>query len=95
VFAVAQVLQVAGYVPPLEQAGQLVEQPQSETFILALRMAFVLLPVAMIAFGIFFAARFPLTGELYARLGRELNARRAGLPGDEQEAQALKKRLIG
>ena len=95
IFAVAQVLNFGGYVAPLEQAGKLVEQPQSTTFIFALRSAFALLPIALIAFGVLFASRFPLTIELYRRMETVLNAQRAGQPVDETERQALIKKLIG
>jgi len=59
VFAVAQVLQIAGYIPPVEQAGKLIESTQTPAFINALRMFFVLIPVGFISFGIFFAVKFP------------------------------------
>ncbi|MEA4908480.1 MAG: MFS transporter [Anaerolineaceae bacterium] len=95
VFAVAQVLELAGYIPPLEVAGQLVEQPQNASFLLALRIVFVLLPVALISFGIFFAARFPLTVPLYRRLEKVLAAARSGDAVDENEKQALSRQLIG
>jgi Na+/melibiose symporter-like transporter len=95
VFAVAQVLEIAGYLPPLEQAGQLIEQPQSASFLLALRLAFVLIPVVFISFGIIFASRFPLTVEAYKRLEKVLADFRAGREVDESEKQALTQRLIG
>jgi oligogalacturonide transporter len=95
VFVVAQVLQLAGYIPPMEQAGKLVEQPQTDSFLLSLRVAFALLPVALIAFGIFFASRFPLTVNIYQRMERVLAERRAGSSTDEVERQALIKTLIG
>ena len=95
IFAVAQVLELAGYLPPLEQAGQLIEQTQSTSFLLALRLAFVLMPVVFISIGIYFASRFPLTVEVYGRLEKILADRRAGKEMDETEKQALTKRLIG
>lgn len=95
IFFVAQILDLFGYIPPLEQAGQLIEQPQSDGFILALRLAFVLLPVVMISFGIYFANRFPLTVDIYARLEKILAAARANEPVDENEKQNLIKLLLG
>jgi len=95
VFAVAQVLQFAGYIPPLEQGGQLIEVTQTPTFINALRLFFVLIPVGFISFGIFFAAKFPLTVALYERLEKVLAAMRAGVTVNEAERQELSKRLIG
>lgn len=95
VFAVAQTLELAGYIPPLEQGGALIEQPQTATFLLALRLVFVLLPVAFIFFGMLFAARFPLTPEAYHSLGCLLAASRQGAPVDADEKARLSKQLIG
>lgn len=95
VFAVAQVLQIAGYIPPMEQAGKLIEATQTPTFINALRLFFVFIPVAFISFGIFFAARFPLTVTLYQRLEKVLVNMRSGADVDKDEKQELMKKLIG
>ena len=96
VFAVAQVLQIAGYIPPVEQAGKLIESAQTSAFISALRIFFVLIPVAFISFGIFFAAKFPLTVSLYERLEKVLAAMRGnGQQVDESERQELMKKLVG
>lgn len=95
VFAVAQVLELAGYLPPVELDGSLIEQPQTAGFLLALRLFFVLLPVLFISLGIFFAARFPLTVDIYQRLGTLLKSARAGETVDENEKRELKQRLIG
>ena len=95
VFAVAQVLQFAGYIPPLEQGGQLIEVTQMPTFINALRLFFVLIPVAFISFGIFFAAKFPLTVPLYLRLEKVLAAMRSGAEVNKEEKEKLSKQLIG
>jgi Na+/melibiose symporter-like transporter len=97
VFAVAQVLQLAGYIPPLQQGGKLVEAVQTPAFIGALRLFFVLIPVVLISFGIFFAGRFPLTRAIYARLEAVLTAMRSNGKEKENEAerQELIKRLVG
>jgi Na+/melibiose symporter-like transporter len=95
VFAVAQVLQFAGYIPPVEQAGKLIEATQTPAFINALRLFFVLIPVGFISFGIFFATRFPLTRALYDRLETVLLAMRSNGKVDEAERQDLIKRLVG
>jgi Na+/melibiose symporter-like transporter len=95
VFAVAQVLQLAGYIPPIEQGGKLVEAVQTPAFINALRLFFVLIPVAFISFGIFFASRFPLTRAIYHRLEAVLTAMRLNGKEDEAERQELIKRLVG
>jgi oligogalacturonide transporter len=95
VFLVAQVLQLAGYIPPVEQAGKLVEAAQTPAFITALRLFFVLIPVVMISFGVFFAGRFPLTRAIYERLGKVLSAMRSSGQVDEQERQELIRKLAG
>jgi len=95
VFAVAQVLQFAGYIPPVEQAGKLIESAQTPAFISALRLFFVLIPVAFISFGIFFASRFPLTVDLYQRMGRILANMRSTSTVNEEERKSLIRQLIG
>ncbi len=95
VFAVAQVLQFAGYIPPVEQAGKLIESTQTPGFISALRLFFVFIPVGFISFGIYFASRFPLTVALYQRLEKVLAAMRTGADMNEGERQNLVKQLIG
>ena len=95
IFTVAQVLQFAGYIPPIQQAGRLIESTQTPAFINALRLFFVLIPVVFISFGIFFATRFPLTVDIYRRLENVLAAMRSGAEVNPQERQALIKRLIG
>jgi oligogalacturonide transporter len=94
VFAVAQVLQLAGYIPPVEQAGRLIESVQSPAFINALRLFFVIIPVGFISFGIFFASRFPLTRALYGRLEAVLADMRANGRVDESERRFLLKHLV-
>ena len=94
VFAVAQVLQFAGYIPPVEQAGKLIEATQTPAFINALRLFFVLIPVGFISFGIFFAGRFPLTKSIYNRLEVILVAMRSNAQVDETEKQDLIRKLI-
>jgi oligogalacturonide transporter len=98
IFAVSQMLDLAGYLPPLMENGKLVEQTQSSAFILILRLVFVLLPVIAISAGIFFAARFPLNVERYQRLSALLADRRAGQPETEESrrtADQLRRELIG
>ena len=95
VFAVAQVLQLSGHIPPVEQAGKLIESVQTPAFINALRLFFVLIPVGFISFGIFFATRFPLTVDLYQRMEKVLKSLRSGTAVDEDERRSLIRRLIG
>jgi oligogalacturonide transporter len=98
IFAVSQMLQFAGYVPPVEQvtdgAARLVEQPQAAGFLLALRLIFVLVPLGLLALALWFAGRYPLTPGWHARLSRHLAAVRAGQPSAE-DAAALRRELVG
>jgi oligogalacturonide transporter len=99
IFAVASVIGWAGYVAPLQQtidgATKLIEQPQSETFQLVLRVIFVLLPIVLLVFALFFALRFPLTPALHRRLNALLAKQRANEPVDEAEKRSLTKVLLG
>jgi Na+/melibiose symporter-like transporter len=77
---------------------QLIEQPQSETFILVLRTIFAGVPILLLTVALIFAFRYPLTPEVHARLNRLLTARRAGEPETvamEEAAESLKRKLIG
>ena len=102
IFFVSNGLALAGYLPPLEQvvdgATRLVEQPQTETFTLVLRLIFALVPILLIAVALLFAARFPLTAAAHRRLRAVLDVTRAGATLGEQEreeARALHRLLIG
>jgi oligogalacturonide transporter len=101
-FLVSNALNLAGYIPPVEEivegATKLIEQPQSETFILVLRLIFVIIPVLFLAIGLIFASRYPLSAEVHHRLNRVLASRRRGEPDSpklQQEAQELTQLLIG
>jgi oligogalacturonide transporter len=99
IFAVSNLIGWAGYVPPLQEtvggATKLIEQPQSETFLLALRLVFMLLPIVLLALALIFALRFPLTPGLHRRLNAVLARQRAGQAVDEAEKQELVRKLIG
>ena len=81
-FAVSITIGWAGYVQPVEQvvngANTLVDQPQSDQFILVLRLLFAILPIVLVILSIFAATRYPLSSELHERLNKLLIARRAG-----------------
>jgi len=101
-FLVSNSLALAGYVMPVEEVvggtTQLVEQPQSETFILTLRLIFALVPILLVGLSLFFAFRYPLTSEVHQRLCRVLEARRHDRSEDaelQQEAEKLHRTLIG
>jgi oligogalacturonide transporter len=99
IFAVSNAIGWAGYVPPVQQtiddATKLIEQPQSEAFLLVLRLIFMLLPIVLLAFALIFAVKFPLTPELHRRLNALLAKQRANEPVDEAEKQELTKVLLG
>ena len=99
IFAVSNVIGWAGYVPPIQQvtngATKLIEQPQSDIFLLVLRLIFMLLPIVLLAFALVFALKFPLSPQLHARLNVLLRKQRAGEPVDETERQELTRVLLG
>ena len=102
IFIVSNVIASAGYINPVEQvvdgATRLIDQPQSDQFVLTLRVIFVLVPVVLLSLSIFVASRLKLTHETHARLNRVLAVRRAGEdlhPELQTEADELKKLLIG
>ena len=98
IFAVSNVIGWAGYVPPsqetLDGATKLIEQSQSNTFLLVLRLLFILLPIVLLIFALFFAIRFPLTPALHNRLNNYLTSVRKG-EQPEEDGSELKKILIG
>lgn len=101
-FLVSNALALAGYVPPLETvvdgAARLVEQPQSATFLLVLRLVFALVPIVLLTAALFFAFRFPLTAGVHQRLRSVLEVRRRGEPltdDMQDEARTLERLLIG
>lgn len=99
IFAVSLVIGWAGYVPPVQEtiagATRLIEQPQSDTFLLVLRLIFMLLPIVLLVFALIFALRFPLTPELHRRLNALLANQRLNKPVNEIEKQELTKTLLG
>ncbi len=101
IFAVSIAIGWSGYIRPVQQvvngATKLIDQPQSATFLLVLRLIFALLPILLLIGAIFFARRYPLTPELHTRLNQLLEQKRGGAPETEPmqvEQQALTKALI-
>lgn len=101
-FLVGNVLNLTGYLPPIEQvvdgATRLVEQPQTPQFLLFLRLLFVIVPLVFLTVAVLAAARFPLTLEVHQRLTRLLESRRAGEPESDEmlrEAEELSLLLVG
>jgi len=102
VFAVAQLLSMAGYLPPVMETvdgfSTLVEQTQTDDFILAIRVMFFLIPVVFVMVSVIFAWKYPLDHSTHTRLNKLLTTRRLGVsetPEDQVEVEALKKLLIG
>lgn len=101
-FLVSHTLALAGYRPPVEQivggVRQLVEQAQSPTFILSLRLLFALAPVLLLMPALYLAWRFPLTPRIHQRLQTVLEEYRRGDPGSafrDDEVRWLRQHLIG
>jgi oligogalacturonide transporter len=99
IFAVSNAIGWAGYVPPIQQtiggATKLVEQTQSNTFLIVLRLIFMLLPIILLVVALFFATRFPLTPALHRRLNVVLAKQRSHEPVDEVEKRELTQVLLG
>jgi oligogalacturonide transporter len=101
IFAVSNVIGWAGYIRPIEQvlngASKLIDQPQTDNFLLVLRLILALLPIVLLAGAIFFAWRYPLTPKRHAQMNRLLDCIRAGTalsPEQENEKEVLMKELI-
>jgi len=76
----------------------LVEQTQTDDFILAIRVMFFLIPVVFVMVSVIFAWKYPLDHSTHTRLNKLLTTRRLGVsetPEDQVEVEALKKLLIG
>lgn len=102
IFMVSTSLDFAGYIQPVEKViggtTQLVEQSQSSTFILVLRVIFAAVPIVLLAMALYFSYNYPLTPSVHQRLNKLLAARREGKPETKEmraEASYLKRLLIG
>ena len=101
-FLVSQALAIGGYIAPVEQVvdgvTRLVEQPQSATFILTLRLLFAIGPIVLLTAALVVASRYRLTADIHNRLKVLLTTRRDGQPDTPElaaEAAALRSILIG
>jgi oligogalacturonide transporter len=98
IFAVSNAIGWAGYAPPVQKTlgsvTRLVEQPQSDTFLMVLRLVFMLLPILLLILALIFALRFPLTPALHHRLNLYLSAVRKGETPPE-DGRELRDVLIG
>ncbi|HBX67827.1 MAG TPA: MFS transporter [Chloroflexi bacterium] len=102
IFIVSNVIGWAGYARPVEQVvdgvTKLIDQPQSDQFVLVLRVIFVVVPLVLLSLAIFTATRLPLNHQTHAELNRVLAVRRSGVeltPELQNEADELTRRLIG
>jgi oligogalacturonide transporter len=99
-FLISNSLYLAGYRKPdqavVDGVTRLVEQPQTDGFILMLRLIFVLAPIVFLSIGLYQCIRYPLSPELHRRLVTLLEKRRAGALSPElaREEEYLKKTLI-
>jgi oligogalacturonide transporter len=101
IFIVSQTLAISGYVPPVEEivggVARIVEQPQSATFILALRIIFAATPLIFLALALAAARQYRLTPQVHASLNGVLEARRGNAPNGpeiDEEATRLQGLLI-
>jgi oligogalacturonide transporter len=101
IFIVSNVIGAAGYITPVEEVvdgvTKLIDQPQSDQFVLTLRVIFVLVPVVLLSLSMLVASRLKLTHETHARLNNVLAVRRRGEELDPElksEADDLSKMLI-
>jgi len=98
IFMVANAIDAAGYIAPLETivdgATKMIEQPQNSEFLFVLRLVFSFVPIVMAGLSLYFAYRYPLTPKVHARLGKYLADKRSGNQPDE-DGEELKKLLIG
>lgn len=101
-FLISIMLALAGYRAPVEAvvdgAKTLVEQQQSEPFLLGLRLIFVFLPIALVGLALIVAWHYPLDPATHRRLNAVLAARREGLADTvaiKAEADELKQLLVG
>ncbi|MFN4190532.1 MAG: MFS transporter [Pseudothermotoga sp.] len=101
VFIISNIIAIAGYKPPIEEVidgnVRIVQQAQSPEFILTLRLVFATIPIALLAFCLWAALKYPLTPESHAKLKKILEATRKNQIDQElmQEKLKLKKILIG
>jgi Na+/melibiose symporter-like transporter len=103
-FLISNSLALAGYRVPVDQVvdgvSKVVEQPQSETFLLGLRLIFVFVPIVLVGLALLVGRRYPLDPATHTRLNKLLAARRTlslGSPESPEmqaEAAELMKKLV-
>jgi Na+/melibiose symporter-like transporter len=100
-FLISNSLALAGYRVPVDQVvdgvSKIVEQPQTEAFLTALRLIFVFVPIVLVGAALLVGRHYPLNPARHARLNQVLAARRAGAETPELQAEAaiLMKDLVG
>jgi oligogalacturonide transporter len=99
IFLISMALDMAGYEKPAQQVVdgvvKTVEQPQSDAFVLVLRLMFALLPISLITLGLISSLRFPLTPDLHRRLKNFLpRSREQREEGLSAEVDAERKALV-
>jgi GPH family glycoside/pentoside/hexuronide:cation symporter len=102
IFLVSQVIGMAGYISPIQETidgvTKMIEQTQTGSFLLALRLIFAFIPPFLLVVALIFAARYPLTPQRHEQLKRALARRRSGrseTPAETAEVQLLRSELIG
>lgn len=102
IFVVSNILALSGYRSPVESSTngvvKLIEQPQTEGFILALRLIFFIAPVILLACALWVARKYPLTGAVHQKLRQVLEVKRQGkaLSAEQVEIEReLTTQLVG
>lgn len=102
IFLISNIVAAAGYVPPREEiidgVKRIIQQPQSQTFIMILRFVFALLPIGLLLLSLFFTLKYPLTKSIHDRLKQILELKRKNEKLSQElraEELYLKRILLG
>lgn len=100
-FLVGTTIAIAGYKKPIEEvidgATKMIEQEQTASFILVLRLIFTFIPVILVGAGIIASYFYPLSPDRHNLLRLLLQKRRAGVSETEEmkaETEVLTNNLI-
>ncbi|NMA95875.1 MAG: MFS transporter [Clostridiales bacterium] len=97
IFIVSYILDIAGYIEPIEDGVQVIMQDQPEAVITALKVIVILFPFVLLFFTFRGAMKYPLNRQLQKRLMIYLdykNGKLAENPLTKDELENMKKSLI-
>lgn len=96
-FLLSQAISVSGYLAPVESvsngAKTLVNQAQPESFLTAIRVFFVFMPIVTVVLCVLFSLRYKLSPQVHGRLAALLESRHRGEAVDPEEERELKELL--